>query len=262
MSLRFAAIAPHTPMLLPAVSKENSAALQVTDLAYRQLINDLAAKKIETVVIISPLGFNQPSVNFFNIAPSYQINFESFGDLTTNLSVTGDILLGHELKKVAVGQHNIKLSTSTTLDNGSAVLAFYLRQSLPQVKILPFYPSNTPLNDLFTLGQSLKNGLESSPKKIAVLAVGGLSQKLNKLSPAGYSPKARAWDKKIINALLTQQTEALLQQDDTTREAVKELCLSPVVTLLGCIAGLQYKPKQLSYEYPFGVGLLVMEFLF
>lgn len=261
MSLSLAAIAPHSPMLLPSVGKDNSASLQATDLAYQELAAALAAKQIETAIIISPLGLSQPESCVFNLEPTYKISFEDFGDLAAGQNIAGDIALGHELKLALPEQHKIQLTSLEKLDNGSAVPAVYFKQALPKLKILPLYPAAAALAELFAFGQALKDAIELSPKKIAVIAAGVLSQRLAKISPAGYSPKARAWDKKIIKALMDGQNNIILQQDNKIRTEVQELSLSAIALLLGCLAEIKNTPKQLSYEYPFGAGLLVMEFL-
>jgi aromatic ring-opening dioxygenase LigB subunit len=261
MSLSLTAFVPHSPMLVPTVGKSNTLALSATAKAYEKLIQDLVDKKIETIIFISPLGIVHENSYTLNLEPTFNCNFEDFGDLATKFEATGDLELAHELKASLFNNHRIQLTSVNPLDYGSSVPLFFIKEKLPKIKILPLYPANAELKDLFAFGQDLKHAVELSSKRIAVIASGSLSQRLSKISPAGYSPKARGWDKKIIKALLDRENKIILKQDTAIREEVKELGLSPLAIILGCLDEIKTTPKQLSYEYPFGVGLLVFEFL-
>ena len=52
----FAAIAPHSPLLLPTIGKEHQKKLEKTLAAYRALEEDLYAAKPDTLVVYSPHG--------------------------------------------------------------------------------------------------------------------------------------------------------------------------------------------------------------
>ncbi len=260
MSLSLAAFAPHSPLLLPAVGKSNLQSLALTIAAYEKLTKSLAEKKITTVVVISPLGLMQPGAFTINVEPEFDCRFEAFGDLATNFKARGDIELAQELKNALGDKYHLQLTSVKELDYGSAVPLFFIKQKLPKIKILPLYPADGKLSSLFAFGQALRRELEISPQKIALIASGSLSQRLSKVSPAGYSPLARGWDKKIIKELLNGQTADILQTDHKTRQEVKELGLNSLAILLGAVDGIKQTPRQLSYEHPFGVGLLVCEF--
>ncbi len=261
MSLSIAAFAPNSPLLLPPIGKNNLAALRATTEAYDELIQTLVDQKIETIVLISPLGIIHKDSFTINLEPTFHCNFENFGDFATKFEVAGDVELAYQLKNALTPKHRLQLTSVNPLDYGSAVPLFFIKQKLPKIKALPLYPSNGKLKDLFAFGQTLRHELELSPKKIAVIASGSLSARLSKLSPAGYSLKARGWDKTIIKALLANQSSEILKQDRKTREEVLESGLNSLAPLLGCLAEIKTTPKQLSYEHPFGVGLLVLEFL-
>jgi len=248
-------------MLLPTVGKNNISLTAATIEAYKKLARDLADKKIETIILVSPLGIIHDNCFTLNVEPIFNCNFEIFGDLSTKFEVAGDVELAHELKKALDTKYSLQLSSINPLDYGSGVPMFFIKQTLPKVKIVPIYPANDQLTNLFAFGQSLKHEIEISSKKIAVIASGSLSQCLSKLSPAGYSPKARAWDKKIIKAIEQKQNRLILEQDESIRQEVKEAGLNSLSALLGCFDNIDHQTKLLSYEYPFGVGLLVFEFL-
>ena len=58
MSIVFAAITPHAPVLIPEIGKENLKKLTKTEAALKKLEQELYAAKPESLVVISPHGQN------------------------------------------------------------------------------------------------------------------------------------------------------------------------------------------------------------
>jgi len=259
MSLALAAFAPHAPILLPTIGKDNRRSLSGTIAAYHELAKDLAERRVETVIIISPVGLKQDAA-IFNLEPLFHCQFEEFGDLTGHFIAPGDPLLVNELKQAINEKTPTQVTSVNPLDYGSAVPLFFFRQFSPKLKVAPLYPPAREPSTLFALGQALRDAAERSGKNLAVVATGCLSQRLNRLSPAGYSPRARSWDKRAIKAVLDQKKDELWRLEPESNE-VKELALDTLSVLLGSVDGLQGQIKQLSYEYPFGAGLWVAECL-
>jgi aromatic ring-opening dioxygenase LigB subunit len=259
MPLSLAAFAPHSPLLLPTLGKNGRVSLAPTIEAYRQLAADLADKKIQTVIIISPLGIIQPNVYTLNVQENFTGNFELFGDLATKFEVRGNPALAHRLQIALTDKYHLQLTSANPLDYGSALPLFFIRQQSPKIKVLPLYPADTDLPNLFAFGRDLRQTLDLWPKKTAIIASGCLSQRLSQLSPAGYSPKARGWDKSIIKALQANQPAIILEQDKKIRAEVKELGLGALAVVLGALDKINKTPQQLAYQASLGIGLLLFE---
>jgi len=103
-----------------------------------------------------------------------------------------------------------------------------------------------------------KSNLKS---KIAVIASGDLSHCLKEEGPYGFHPDGPKFDKDLIEALKKKDIEKILKLDDLYPEA-GECGLRSFCFLLGILeaSGANWQPEILSYEGPFGVGYLVVNF--
>lgn len=92
-------------------------------------------------------------------------------------------------------------------------------------------------------------------KNIAVVASGDMSHRLIQGAPAGYSPKGKEFDEKLIRLLEEKDIEGILNLDEEFFEEAGECGLRSFVILLGILDG-HFKFEKLNYEGPFGVGCL------
>lgn len=260
MSIVFSAIVPHSPLLLPSVGKENTHRLAATIKAYKKLEEDLYASQAEVVIIISPHGKGHSSAFTMNLSPKFIGTFEEFGDFTTKLELTGDVGHAYKIREKMETSVPLQLTTIAKLDHGSSIPLYMLAAHLPQLKIIPIYYSGLDLDAHYKFGQLLKNELLTHKTKFAVIASGDLSHRLTKNAPAGYSPKGKKFDKKMIDLLQNQQTSEILAIDKHVVREVSECGLKSIAILLGTLEGIKYESQLLAYEFPFGVGYLTMNF--
>jgi len=260
MSIVFSAIVPHSPFLVPSIGKENLKLLKSTELSFQKLEENLRSLGAETIVVISPHGAIQPSSFSMNLSPEFTVSFEEFGDLSTKMRLAGDIGLAHKIRERMETRAPLQMTSDERLDYGSGVPLYLLAKNIAGVKIIPIYYSGLDLEAHFKFGRLLKREFMVNKEKIAIVASGDLSHKLAKNSPAGYSPKAKKFDKKLIENLLKQKTDDILKIKNDTIAEVSECGLKSILILLGTLDGVKYRPEMLSYEAPFGVGYLVMNF--
>lgn len=294
MSIVFAAITPHSPFLIPTIGKENLLRLKTTESSFRKLEEDLYASKAETIIIISPHGTIQSNSFTMNVSPEFVTHFDDFGDLTTKINFTGDIALAHRIRERMETRAPLQLISEPKLDYGSSVPLYLLTQHMPKinpaplrpnsayqekrlsiinpyvksvghsercgVKIIPIYYSGLDLEAHLKFGQLLKRELMVNKNRAAIIASGDLSHRLTRDAPAGFSPKAKKFDQKIINSLLNKKTNDIVKLKHDLLAEVCECGLKSIVILLGTMGGINYQPQNLSYEAPFGVGYLVMKF--
>lgn len=260
MPIVFSAIVPHPPILIPAIGKENINRLKATVDSYAKLEEDLYASQADTIIIISPHGRLQAEAFTINLSPEFKGNFEDFGDLTTKFSLKGDVALAHRIKEKFETKVPLQLISEPKLDHGAAVPLYLLTGHLAKIKIIPLYYSGLDLTAHYNFGQTIKSKLLNSSERIAIIASGDLSHRLSENAPAGFSPKGKKFDKKLIDCLLKKQTEEIIRFKPELIAEAGECGLKSIMILLGVLDELKYEPQPLSYESPFGVGYLVMNF--
>ena len=260
MPIIFSAITPHPPILIPAIGKENLTRLKATQKAMQKLEQDLYSSQPDTILIISPHGQIQPDAFTMNLNPDFECNFELFGDFSTKLRLAGDIGLAYKIRERMETRAPLQLISDIYLDHGCGVPLCLLTQHLSKIKIIPLYYSGLDLAAHFKFGQLLKRELLISKERVAIIASGDLSHRLTKDAPAGYSPKGKKFDKKLIEYLTKNQITNILKMNHHFIEDAGECGLKSIIILLGILNGINYQPQILSYEAPFGVGYLVMKF--
>jgi aromatic ring-opening dioxygenase LigB subunit len=261
MPLLNAAITPHSPILIPEIGKLNQKVLQKTVDAYLKIASDLQGNDIETIIIISPHGATQENYFTINIGPKLKIDLSSFGFLGSTRELDSDLELISNLKKTDGTE--IQLISSPSLDYGAAIPLYLLTKLMPDVKIVSLnYASKLDLKDHLELGERIKEVINNSAKKIAVIASGDLSHRLKKNSPAGYSPKGAKFDNKLIEFLNDPQTvrENVLNIDPKLSEEAGQCGLKSITVLIGVLEKFSYEPEVLAYQTDFGIGYLTMNF--
>ncbi len=260
MPIVFAAIVPHPPLLIPSIGKKNINQLKATADSYAKLEQDLYASQADTLIIISPHGPLMEKSFVLNLNPEFFGDFKEFGDAATKLTIGGNIGLTHKIREKLAAKAPLQLISDPELDYGASVPLYLLTKHLPKLKIIPLYYSGLSLSAHFSFGQMIKNELLKADARVAIIASGDLSHRLNKNAPAGYSPKGKKFDKKLTELLLKKQNEQIIKLNYDLIADAGECGLKSIVILLGVLDGIKYEPQLLSYEAPFGIGYLVMNF--
>lgn len=251
MSITFAAITPHPPIIIPGVgSKEDMEKVSKTIQAMQELAADLKNKKIETAVVITPHG--KPSKSF-TIYHSKRFTCPLPGKV---LSFEYDLQLGTKIAKLA----DVKKTTTGNLDHGAAVPLYYLKETNPLIKAVPLiYPLQNP-QKIFDFGKKLGELIKNEKKKIAIIASGDLSHRLTPAASAGYSEEGKKFDKKLIELIEKDQVQKILNFNQDLIVEAGQCAYNSIITLLGILSELKYTPKKISYEGPFGVGYAVIKY--
>jgi MEMO1 family protein len=258
MSLVFSAIVPHPLILMPQIGKEHARRLQLTQKAYEKLAIELQNCGANTIIIISPHGIIQNDVFTINLNPNFNANFEEFGDFSTKLNYTGNIGLTHKIREKLETKANLQMISLENIDYGTSIPLYFLTQKLTNIKIVPIYYSGLDYNKHFEFGQLLKRQILASKDNIAVIASGDLSHRLNKNAPGGYSPKAKKFNSRIIESIQKNKINDLLSMDINLVKEAGECGLKSILILMGIMDEIKYEPQLFSYEFPFGVGYMVM----
>ncbi len=256
------AIVPHSPLLAPAVGKEKRDALHSTLRAYVEIEELLYTKGVETLVIISPHAASYPDAFSANIAPTYTGTLKTFGDHETSVQIQSDVALLDELQHQLRNTDTIPftLSTNTELDYGYTIPLLLLTKHLKQVKLVPLAQSQLDPQTHVEFGEQLREVLEDTNKRIAVLASADLSHRLSAHSPTGTNVEGPAFDATIRAKLKSMDVNGLLAMDKDAVEAAGQCGYLPIMMLAGLLKGKRLNYKELCYEAPFGVGYLTAVF--
>jgi MEMO1 family protein len=257
MSLVFAAIVPHPPILIPNIGKEHLSKIEKTKQALEKLEQDLYSAKPEIIIVISPHGEIDSRAFTINLASSYQADFEHFGDFETKLKFKGDtVLMAFSKEKIAI-KSPINIISEPKLDHGVSIPLYCLAQHLPDVSVIPIYFSMLDSQAHFEFGKGIKDAVMDSDKRVAVIASGDLSHCLNEQSPVKCDPAGKLFDEKLTKLVKDCDSLGLVNFDHELADKAHECGLRSIQILAGVLSDVKCKPEILSYEGPFGVGYLV-----
>lgn len=266
MSLNFAAICPHPPLLIPQVGRTDIQKVSETVLGMRRLANAFREAEIETLIVISPHTLVYP--DRFNVCGMKKLfgTFASFGAPDVIMEFKNDVDFANEIdQKANEGKLNTFLYDNDgeffELDHGIMVPLYYLTSQLESVlKIVPIAYSNLSRADHFSFGQVIGNVAKKFPARVGVVASGDLSHRLIQGAPAGFSEAGKNFDNKIVEDIKNNNTKNILYYEDDFVEDAGECGFRSILILLGILDGLKVNPEILSYEGPFGVGYLVANY--
>ncbi|MEK7625255.1 MAG: AmmeMemoRadiSam system protein B [Patescibacteria group bacterium] len=263
MSLVFAAITPHSPLLLPSIGKDAIKKIDHTRQALEKLSEDLYISHPDIIIIISPHGQQLADAFAVNTATKYECDLKQFGDLATRINFNGEILLPTRVHSAACKNHDCHtvLINEPKLDHGAVVPLFYLAKHLPEVKIMPISFSELDAKTHLEFGTMLKEQIMDSNKRVAVIASGDLSHALTNDAPAGFNKNGVVFDKKIQELLVSHNTAGLLALPKDMVSDAAECGLRSFLILMGILRDINYRYESYAYEAPFGIGYLTANFI-
>lgn len=259
--LNFVSICPHPPIIIPTIgSPEDLAKVKNTINEMEELREEFEKKKPETIFLISPHG----PVDFTNITltqtQKLSGNFTMFNDRESSFSFENDQEICQEIKNQCKKKNiPLRMYEKSELDHGTLIPLYYLTKNY-KPKVVPVAYSMIDISLHFTFGKILEKIASNSNKKIGIIASGDLSHCLTPEAPAGYTPRGKEFDEKIIDFLKKNDIKGILNMDEMLIEEAGECGYKSIVILLGALSALKtakWKMEILSYEAPFGVGYLV-----
>ncbi|MCH8049632.1 AmmeMemoRadiSam system protein B [Patescibacteria group bacterium] len=154
----------------------------------------------------------------------------------------------------------VTLTSDEHLNYASAIPLALLTENLPKVELVPITYSNLDAKSHFQFGQALKDRIMNSRHRIAVIASGDMSHALNTSAPAGFHKDGPRFDEKIQELIAQKNTAGLLSLKEDLIQNAAETSYKPLTMLFGLLERVSVTPSILSYEAPFGVGYLVVNF--
>jgi AmmeMemoRadiSam system protein B len=263
MSLVFAAITPHPPILIPAIGKDSANKISRTAKSMEILEEHYYSAHPDTVIIISPHGSYFSDAFTINCCTDFTADMKNFGDLSVNMNFAGDFYLAQQLRDMTKEKKIPSvLISEPRLDHGSVVPMYFFSKHNKKTKILQLGFCDLDFKSHLDFGLLIKETIHKSHKRIAIVASADLSHALSSDAPAGFSKQGEEFDEKIRQLLMSNNLSGLLQINPSFAEKAAECGLRSLLILAGILQGARYNYKEYSYEAPFGVGYLTAELAF
>jgi len=261
MSLVFAGITPHPPLLLPTIGKEEVKKIEKTKKAFLQLEKELYATHPDIIIIISPHGSFFIDAFTINACPEFITDFKEFGDLATKIKFKGETMLAYKIRKTAFAQ-NLPTATISEplLDHGSGVPLYFLMSHLKKCNLLQLGFCDLSYKEHVEFGNIVQEVIQNTNKRVAVIASGDMSHCLTSEAPGGYAAEGKIFDEKIQSFLANQNLAGMLQMKPEFINSAGECGFRSLIILAGILQGINCDYRQLCYEAPFGVGYLTAYF--
>jgi len=258
--LSFASICPHPPIIIPTIGSSSDLELvKRTIKAMEDLREGFERKEIESLIIISPHGPISEREMTLNKREQLYGDLIMFGDFSSQFNFENDKEICEKIEEECRKEQVPLRTIEANLDHGCLVPLFYLTKTI-KPKIVPLGYSFLDRESHFLFGNILGRMAKDSKKRVGIVASGDLSHRLFPGAPAGYSPRGKEFDKKLIELLEKKDIERILNMDENLIEEAGECGYRSIVILLGAISEFKISDLEfqiLSYEGPFGVGYLV-----
>ncbi len=264
MGIALAGLAPHPPLLIPEIGGRDLHRIESTRKAMEEMAREFQKQEIEVILTISPHGpVFSDTLNILNFS-SLKGSLASFGaeEVTFSASREDELvrIIHEEARKEGFSlklldeQEARKYRIQPVLDHGVMVPLYYLQEEGLDVPLLPVNMGLLEYEELFAFGSLLGRVLEEYPKKVGIIASGDLSHRLTPSAPAGFSPRGKEFDDRVMGILKKGNLKELMELEDSLVEKAGECGLRPLIILAGILEGQGFTPRVLSYEGPFGVG--------
>ncbi len=261
--IRFAAITPHPPIIIPTIGRTNLNLCRKTVNAMKAAGEKFRAVKADTIVLISPHGPVQYDKFMINYSPTLRGSLSQFGDgrrfiFENDRQLVDEIVAAERSAGLPAG-----VVRELELDHGALVPLYYLLNEKDisyNPKLVHMSFSMLPFDFHLRFGEVLGQVLQNSGNIVSLVASGDLSHRVTPEAPAGYSPQGRIFDKKLAELVSARNVKGILNLDPWLVQEAGECGLRSIIMLMGALAGLRWGVKSLSYEAPFGVGYMVANF--
>lgn len=252
MSLPITALMCHAPIVVPAVGGERGQDCLATTEAMAEVARRLVAAAPDVLVVISPHTPRAEGAWAVVDGPRIHGDLGAFGAPGARVDLPAAEAFRERLHAEAPrhGAPTVRLR-DRPLDHGALVPLWFVCQAGwrgPTVVIaLPWVGAEAPM------GRALA-ALAEGPERVAILASGDMSHRLQPGAPSGYDPRARAFDAAFVEALRRGDLRGATRPDPLLRELAAEDVVASVTVAAAAVDWRTDGLRVLSYEGPFGVG--------
>ena len=263
MSVMAAFMVPHPPMIVPEIGRGSEKQIRETITAYERVAEEVAALQPDTIIITSPHAVMY--ADYFHISPGKKAtgSFRQFRAPGVRFAEQYDTALVDRICDLADAE-NFPAGTlgerDPSLDHGTMVPLWFIRQKYSGGKILRIGLSGLPLADHYHLGQLIAQAVEETGTRAVLIASGDLSHKLQKYGPYGFAKEGPEYDSRIMDVCGRAAFGELFDFDETFCEKAAECGHRSFVIMAGAFDGLDVRATALSHQDVTGVGYGICTF--
>lgn len=258
MPIIAAAMVPHPPMIVPEVGRGDEARIEATRAAYARAAQMIAALRPETIVISSPHAAMY--ADYFHLSPGRRAegSFARFGAPQVRFREEYDAELVKTVERLALGVNGLPAGTrgqrDPALDHGTLVPLYFIRQAYSGFRLVRVGLSGLPLEDHYRLGRLIRQAAEETGRRVAFVASGDLSHKLQRYGPYGFAPEGPEYDARVMDVCGRAAFGELFDFDEAFCERAAECGHRSFVMMAGALDGTAVEAERLSHEDVTGVG--------
>jgi AmmeMemoRadiSam system protein A len=250
-----AALMPHAPILVPAVGGKYGHKARASVKAMNEAARRIVQAKPETVVLISPHTPRRRGAFAIWAGPRVCGSLAQFGAPSAAPDLPNDDSFSSVIAREADSRrlNNWQLRDSE-LDHGATVPLWHLANAGwdgPVTLIGLNYPGEPGVAEM---GEAIAAAARQTGRRVAVVASGDMSHRLQPGAPAGFHPRAKEFDCAFIECLRTGNPRQLLHFDHKLQDLAAEDAVDSTVMAVSAADWNTAGHEVLSYEGPFGVG--------
>jgi len=255
MSIVLAALAPHSPLLLPTTDKSHKKALNRLLEAYKSLGQLIHAVKPDVILCFNPHATSVSNVYTFNLAEKFKATFPEFGDLVTIAEALGSPTFTHHLKEHLEANWPVSSIIKEEINYGAGIPILTLSSLPDKLRYSIISSRKAELAEHFNFGIKLQSEIINSEKRVVVLASGDVASGISEAAARGKIPGSEEyyqdWD------LAFKKNEIVKFLHDAKKTQVDKFCSCGAYSLsmlLGTINSINTEFTTLYQEVLFGVG--------
>jgi AmmeMemoRadiSam system protein A len=250
-----AGLMPHAPVLVPAVGgrRGNRAAASVS--AMVEAARRVVKAGPDMVVLISPHTPRRRMAFAIRAGERIVGSLSQFGAPEAAVNLPADEPLAATITEEAAARGvEIWRLRDAEPDHGAVVPLWHLTDAGwrgPTVVIGLNYPGEPGLVEL---GEAIAAAARRTGQRVAVVASGDMSHRLQPGAPAGFHPRAKEFDGAFIECLRAGDYRKLLDFDSELSDLAAEDAMDSTLVAASAVNWSAAGHEVLSYEGPFGVG--------
>lgn len=257
----FAVVTPHPPIFIEGVGGARRLSARDSLEALRRAGDALERFAPEALFVMSPHAPGLSDAVAVDRSADLSGDLAGFGDPEIR-RWHGDPALGSALLKhlAASGVDCTARDADPRLrpgwlDHGCLVPLEFLDHSR-RCRLVVISLSWLPLEANVSIGHAARAAARDLGVRCAFVASGDLSHRLTPSAPAGFSPRGRELDERIVTSVAHGELTALTRLDPDLVEAGGECGLRSIIAAGGYLSSQPAPTAVLAYEGPWGVGYL------
>ena len=276
MTLVHACIAPHgSEAIEQLASKISKRKFRKTKDGLQKLAAEVGRARPDTIVLATPHNLKlwkhigvilaQNSTGKLQASPRNKrtVSLKSRCDI----EFAKELLERSEKAKLPVIGANYGTSEGVTsdmpMDWGTLVpLWFMIPRCRKKPRLVIVTPSReVPLSKNFQFGRIIAELAEANRKKrIVFVASADQAHAHKKTGPYGYSPRAREYDRLVLDELSRNRVDKIMTVKPDLVEAARPDSLWQMTILAGAVARAKFKAELVSYDVPTYFGMICANF--